>query len=141
MGWDDSEKRLAEAGEWVRLENDGDSCDFVPITPPEVTETDSKRYGKREVFRVQVACVGADKTSAIVKTLDMGSRAFRSYSVIGKGAEGRDVIQMTRHGAQGDQDTTYRFKTVGQVNDAERLIVEGAWRDWKAIQGEEDATD
>lgn len=138
MSWDDAEKKLAESGEWVTLKEDGDVAGFVPLEAPEVTKVTSDRYGKREVFRVIVAEIpDGPVLSAVVKMIDMGSRALRAYKVVGKGAEGKSVLTMTRHGASGSQDTTYTFEHVRDLEDAARSVVERAYFDWQAREGEE----
>lgn len=138
MSWEDIEKKLAESGEWLTLKEDGESAAFVPLQPPEVTKVTSDRFGKREVFRVMVAQLADGPVlSAVVKMIDMGSRAMRAYQIVGKGAEGKRVICMTRHGAAGSQETTYTFDNVRDLDDSARSFVERAWYDWQALQGEE----
>lgn len=126
--WDDDAAVEFTASDMLVLGDDGETVLFVPLTP---AREEKGKYGPQMqigVARVGDAEVAPIETWAVVPW-PVGVRVFRRYCALrkehGKGFEGSVILKLVRHGASGDQDTTYSLSVfLGKITgDAELAII------------------
>lgn len=107
MGWKTSKEHVAGRPEFLSLKGNGDTVEFVALTEPDPAIKPGIEKGtSREIYRVFVKATSKDKP----QILDMGLRMFEAYEEsVGEGHEMKSLVNMTRHGAKGDEDTYYTF--------------------------------